>query len=1227
MRQALALTHLPQALVPGAKPREISPEPPTSDDAPPIHSPRVQPVNFGETPTVGAVNFGEPQAEHAGYPLTEWALKYFIDDLLFYSIEDTSLREHTKDNSLWRLCFKVFLSQLLPLLVGAAVLQFMVGRTVLAAISVGATTWTLMSFPHVPWNFWLALAWYQILVLFAKVSFQLPLFCRNGELNIDNRCMEAASRTGWQVMSAVGLIKLEWAVADSKDFTFPLLWLLWPDLLFTCLIVLNMFAANKSGRFQDPNDILKVFDDDDGHEEMKVQREQSLGNSQGSCFLADGDDEKSDFVRLSHVSHGSDLGSSFNADLQQEIDRLTVVSDGEPQPTLWAQTKSYCMIRGQQASERLAHWAMLQFSSLTHRIVGSSRIRRPARNLYASRFGILLLCLTLVLVDWSMLSGGGSTFGEQVSSNHFSGAQALVLLMLILVSIADRALYTWYMLDQQWSESKKEGTQKERKMKDKPDENVEKTSDAGSNGSASGDEGWRDILGRPRVLSKLLQKILLASGLFFTHLILVEQWMEQVTANSQVHGSMLAQNWHLSFFYGAAMMYFAMTSMQMRYDIHIMKGGLRLTHSTALHSNGAFKVYGVIPFLHELRVLTDWTATATSMNFFMWMKLEDAHHNLHRTRIDMEFRAATKPAEQRDMCEKFYMGILLMLVLILLIIVPILAFSALSPLNQANAVTAGTLTVNLRVITASGGQRSLQLYYAPGSLTAVPEEPDLRETRLRAQFSSQSTQFERGMSLREFTFPTQSQLFWLLSDPAREEMASLTNDTENVFLDFVYSFESPENNARTAPRSMEHRTPLSLEERIALSHILHHRDSSNVTIDCVFWPLLNFDDRDIKDLIYHDEEDRFFQREREDRGEEGREECVAVKMQLSNTSGSNLPLWSIYLNDTEMRTRSTWESQSVMEDMAAQGDKWCSDEDCALKHWVVSGFVVHNVASGGGGGGGGSGWTVISMYTIIFSTIGLSVRSLFKDSSKRMPYEEMPDTELLRDLCNGIYIARIQNNLPVEYKLYHELIRIYRSPELLSHISQPKDSIRHLGVRAPQPKRSATMDFGKALGGQGVPNFRRQDSNKAGGERKNSSHQGLEKKPAGRGGLWARARAAAMEKSKETEAATSSAAAAYQAAASSSAASSGPPVQRVHSGGGLGFGAVTGGLWARARLAAQAHQAAAPQSLTQSEPLSPRRPAEESSLPVHEARSRKRTSRKRTSASDRRRTGAGSMSD
>lgn len=59
------------------------------------------------------------------------------------------------------------------------------------------------------------------------------------------------------------------------------------------------------------------------------------------------------------------------------------------------------------------------------------------------------------------------------------------------------------------------------------------------------------------------------------------------------------------------------------------------------------------------KVLTDWTVTSTSMNLFMWFKLEaqdsgrvdsgqDAQQSLYKTKCDMNSRKYVTSLEQRD---------------------------------------------------------------------------------------------------------------------------------------------------------------------------------------------------------------------------------------------------------------------------------------------------------------------------------------------------------------------------------------------------------------------------------------------------------------------------------------------------------------------------------------------------------------------------------------------------
>ncbi|CAK0825137.1 unnamed protein product, partial [Prorocentrum cordatum] len=68
------------------------------------------------------------------------------------------------------------------------------------------------------------------------------------------------------------------------------------------------------------------------------------------------------------------------------------------------------------------------------------------------------------------------------------------------------------------------------------------------------------------------------------------------------------------------------------------------------------------------------------------------------------------------------------------------------------------------------------------------------------------------------------------------------------------------------------------------------------------------------------------------------------------------------------------------------------------------------------GGASSSSFSVMGIYIGVVYTIGRFLRMVFQDSSKRMIYEELPDTARLTDLCNGIYTARITGDLYREHE-------------------------------------------------------------------------------------------------------------------------------------------------------------------------------------------------------------------
>jgi hypothetical protein len=52
-------------------------------------------------------------------------------------------------------------------------------------------------------------------------------------------------------------------------------------------------------------------------------------------------------------------------------------------------------------------------------------------------------------------------------------------------------------------------------------------------------------------------------------------------------------------------------------------------------------------------------------------------------------------------------------------------------------------------------------------------------------------------------------------------------------------------------------------------------------------------------------------------------------------------------------------------------------------------------------------------------------------------YDELPRVDVLKELCNTIFLARMYNNLALEEELYRELIDLYRRPQLLYERTGP----------------------------------------------------------------------------------------------------------------------------------------------------------------------------------------------
>ncbi len=60
-----------------------------------------------------------------------------------------------------------------------------------------------------------------------------------------------------------------------------------------------------------------------------------------------------------------------------------------------------------------------------------------------------------------------------------------------------------------------------------------------------------------------------------------------------------------------------------------------------------------------------------------------------------------------------------------------------------------------------------------------------------------------------------------------------------------------------------------------------------------------------------------------------------------------------------------------------------------------------------------------------------AARSITGGTRYTIGLDELPDSRDLVDLCEGVYIARREADLPKEATMYETILRLYRSPEAL----------------------------------------------------------------------------------------------------------------------------------------------------------------------------------------------------
>lgn len=458
-------------------------------------------------------------------------------------------------------------------------------------------------------------------------------------------------------------------------------------------------------------------------------------------------------------------------------------------------------------------------------------------------------------------------------------------------------------------------------------------------------------------------------------------WVLPILGNVRISGSVTCRegrecnnfqrNWALRVFYCLWLVYLIISAVQLRVGMPtIREGSFPLTQYQSLCSKWLFQIYLQIPFLFELRTMTDWAFTSTALDFWQWLKFEDVYARLYIAKINQSYYLQRQPGEPIDCCYKFWVGIVGTIGLIVMLLAPLVLFSDLNLFVYENpiktmAVEFGFLIDNRNYYRIFSASRVTDIHYVSQKEW---DKMDLDQVRDVA---------DRDMAdMQVLTIPLSGDSIWDITPEGRFSLEqSLNHPQSSIHLlmmtsytrDYplhqhlsVHSFQAPLSNSL-------------IKEQLAAS------EGTRLRFPMLFssiWRLPSVGDQLTPTMIQRDTEQ--------------------------------------FLLDIEFR----------LEVYNKQFEYWRMGRPIGggrleeLKVYVIS--EKHSPAT--------LNFGVVTFYLTVVFFAGKMLRMVTGGSAENFIMSEMRRPDMLLDLGNAIYLARMVGNLKEEEELFYELIDIMRSP-------------------------------------------------------------------------------------------------------------------------------------------------------------------------------------------------------
>ena len=248
-------------------------------------------------------------------------------------------------------------------------------------------------------------------------------------------------------------------------------------------------------------------------------------------------------------------------------------------------------------------------------------------------------------------------------------------------------------------------------------------------------------------------------------------------------------------FYLLYCVYFLISALQIRYGLpEFRKGNFAMTMSdTGFINKTMLQIYLAIPFILELKIISDWTFTRTSLDLFQWIKFEGVFTDLFIAKCTNKSYIAHPLGKPMVFLQKLLLGCCGLFILILLIAGPLLFFSNFNPYAKDNLVTGSSVRVLLEAnITDDGEVKQYGLFNTKRYISLKPiDNKSYQKLSKYRLIRNLDRKYFQKVVLSKISDST-----WDISPPGEEDIYErVSNGSKGqklpVNIKFIYSFTRP----------------------------------------------------------------------------------------------------------------------------------------------------------------------------------------------------------------------------------------------------------------------------------------------------------------------------------------------------------------------------------------------------------------------------------------------------